>query len=103
MNTKHTPGPWFVGEQMPAPSKSIHAFIGIGNGACHVGLASITPLTGFCEAEANARLIAAAPELLEACKEVVFLIEGIAGLDDQQIQAINQARAAIAKAEGEGK
>ena len=50
-------------------------------------------------AEANARLIAAAPELLEACKEMVAA-EGADGATSLRfLQACNSARAAIAKAE----
>lgn len=47
---------------------------------------------------ANALLISAAPELLACLREVVFLTEGISGLDEQQTAAINAARAVIAKA-----
>lgn len=46
------------------------------------------------EAEANARLIAAAPEMLEA-------LEGILAITDRDHAAWNKARAAIAKAKGE--
>lgn len=45
------------------------------------------------EAEANARLIAAAPDLLDALKEVV-------ALSDRKHNAWDKAHAAIAKAEG---
>lgn len=49
------------------------------------------------ESEANARLIAAAPELLEACKEIVRRINENTG---EEILALGQLQAAIAKAEG---
>ena len=47
------------------------------------------------EAHANARLIAAAPELLDA---LIDMVEATTGVD--QASAVNQARAAIAKATG---
>lgn len=50
------------------------------------------------EAQANARLIAAAPELLEALERCIPLISGAYS---NSIAAYNLARAAIAKAKGE--
>jgi hypothetical protein len=46
------------------------------------------------ESEANARLIASAPDLLEALIEVVAIA-------DRKTDAFDRARAAIAKATGE--
>ena len=51
------------------------------------------------EAAANARLIAAAPELLEATKRMINWLEGVSDEIDIIDMAL-QARAAIAKAEG---
>lgn len=50
----------------------------------------------------DARLIAAAPELLEACKELVSVFTGIVnGIEpDEGLQFLEFADAAIAKAEG---
>jgi hypothetical protein len=48
--------------------------------------------------EANARLIASAPDLLEALRNVVALANPVCNLDAQAV--LTQARAAIAKAEG---
>ena len=52
--------------------------------------------------EANARLIAAAPEMLEALKTMrrEFFNNGIDGLSSAQGMAIGRAMNAIAKAEG---
>lgn len=47
------------------------------------------------EAQANARLVSAAPDLLDALKRMV---ESITGVD--QVSAVNEARAAIEKATG---
>jgi L-fucose mutarotase/ribose pyranase (RbsD/FucU family) len=49
------------------------------------------------EYKANARLIAAAPDLLEALKS---MCEGFSALKDSDFPALAKARAAIAKAEG---
>lgn len=74
---KHTPGPW--PESGPV-------------------LKSMTVRGASKEAAANRRLIAAAPELLEALKQAVFVLEGE---DDSDSAELGRFRAAIAKAEGE--
>ena len=53
------------------------------------------------EVEANAHLIAAAPELLEACKMIVRLIEG-EPLQNIKEPPVDIIRRAIAKAEKQG-
>jgi hypothetical protein len=99
MNATHTPGPWRV---FTTPAGKI---IGIGE------------LTGdgvtdarFClwrgdsaEAEANARLIAAAPELLAALKGILEDDAHTTSLADQRARWTSRMAAAadaIAKAEG---
>ncbi len=81
---KHTPGPWRLNEKFTTVSSETE----------HI--ASVDTL-------ANARLIAAAPEMLEALKgmEDMFRrhIEGREGPDDAA-QLWDAAQAAIAKAEG---
>ncbi len=62
------------------------------------------PAVSVKEAKANARLIAAAPELLEACKESWELLQEVANMNIQPfpIRAValnNQLRQALAKAE----
>ena len=96
--SKHTPGPWSVVEhdhaiciQTESPSKTKY------------GASRYAAIGGFDrndraqleEARANARLIAAAPELLEALK---VLVEN-GGIGPEQM--FHDARAAIAKATGE--
>jgi hypothetical protein len=53
--------------------------------------------------EANARLIAAAPDLLDAIKPLLALLEPVETLGllaAPELEKLNAARAAIAKAEG---
>jgi hypothetical protein len=84
------------------------ALIGIGNGACHVGYASVTPAMSPFESEANARLITAAPDLLAALKEVEARLErwrkhgiaaGRSGKDNDWPTLLTQIHDALNKAE----
>lgn len=96
----HTPGPWKI---ITLEGVDGHLFL------CHDdGTENIPPLVAkvydhqHADAEANARLIAAAPELLEALRELLDQLEGIgipewAGAEGLYL---GQAAAAIAKAEG---
>jgi hypothetical protein len=54
------------------------------------------------ECLSNAALIAAAPDLLEACKDIVHYIDMCidAGWEEMNMDALNGAKQAIAKAEG---
>ena len=95
--SKHTPGPWIgagpsFGDPLPRYTTEIVTEREDEDGAA----------TSICELpfhhhddenEANARLIAAAPELLEACKVAL----GIIGFGAEH----DQISAAIAKATGE--
>lgn len=84
--TKWTPGPWSndrIGE------------IAVSLGDDNIALVCFEgELNDEKECEANAHLIAAAPELYEALKEVV-------ALSDRKQHAWDNARAALAKARGE--
>ena len=100
--TKHTPGPWEIGDiedgwvEIDSRISNIH----------HLGLAKVVwkmeddEKTPRCEA--NARLIAAAPEMLEALE---FFVERFSPVEHELIfskrHALQKARAAIAKATGE--
>lgn len=95
MNAKHTPGPW--------------AYIGNGDIVARSekycggekDIASVFMTTND-EDEANARLIAAAPDLLKALNEIVSQIDqgGSGGKVFSRDACIAQARAAIAKVTG---
>ena len=99
MGIKHTQGPWVLGES----SEGRH-FRAV-NAREHSELATVVwvmeddDMEGAQspKCEANARLIAAAPDLLEALEEVVQWLE----LGDHEGQMHSKARAAIAKARGE--
>ena len=97
---KHTPGPWQIcssddgrpyiraGESGPIVAKAYRATVGHG------------PLPGT----ANARLIAAAPELLAALEQLVRMDLGLDCCDtDEQARRWAVGRAAVAKAKGDAK
>lgn len=87
--SKHTPGPWRIGAQPPNGELTIGTEQGLMVAVATTGLDMPT--------EANARLIAAAPDLLEA-------LERIANMDSMSYHSLESAkitaRAAIAKATG---
>jgi hypothetical protein len=87
--SKHTPGPWRYQEGTDAYTHIVHT--GVNRFLCQ--LAQDT--SGV--AEANARLIAAAPDLLEALQLVCATLgQSNDWRDDSQMA--RKARAAIAKA-----
>jgi hypothetical protein len=96
--SKHTPGPWGYrhnsdyGDFILTSAGDIQ-IIG-GCGCCE------SPFLDGDNPEADARLIAAAPELLEAVRELVLIATGD-WADEEGLTAIYNANAAIAKAEGE--
>ena len=83
MGSKHTPGPWHVANGVQVRSEKDQ-------------LARVWMMrTG--EGKANARLIAAAPELLEAIEELLSATQHL----NPCPATVEKARAAIAKAKGE--
>lgn len=103
MTTQHTPGPWVgagpsFGDRLPRYTTSImtdweHEDDG------YIEICELPFHHHDDENEANARLIAAAPDLLEALKDALFHVEnqGDVGVDEW-IACERKARAAIAKA-----
>lgn len=67
--TAHTSGPWSHGEPFIITRSAPHV-IGFGNGAEHIGYASITGCIPESQALANAKLICAAPDLLALCLDL---------------------------------
>lgn len=94
---KHTPGPWKYGIELSSRSGEWLISFDAGYRGRGICIAETRPGTGH--EEANARLIAAAPELLEALEEAVCALE-VCGKD---YRATEIARTAIAKAKGETK
>jgi len=96
--SKHTPGPWNYtmdkdrGWDFKLTADHGKTEIVSGCGCCD---------SPWVSCEADARLIAAAPELLEALELIVSFID--AGQGTWTIEDQNKARAAIAKAKGEGR
>jgi hypothetical protein len=93
MTTTHTPGPWRIGDagQTVFGPKTDHS--------APVTVALMpTPSerVSFLERKANSKLVAAAPELLEALEGLVADWERVHG----PIPADHEARAAISKATG---
>lgn len=93
---KHTPGPWkWHDNGYPQGIRS-----DTGPGAveiCRIGGVADAPEDAW-ECDANARLIAAAPDLLEALEALADKAENVMG---DHKAAIIDARAAIAKARGQ--
>ena len=94
---KHTPGPWKIGTGNDMEKDRFARAIN-GPGWRLLAHVHYTDLRDDTEGEANADLIAASPELLEACKEFVFLEK--TNMTKKQVRLrIDIARIAIAKAE----
>ena len=64
----------------------------------HGGFCALAMVMGRAKNEANARLIAAAPDLYAACRDVVNCHDNLG--DDALAQAVSMARAALARAGG---
>lgn len=97
--SKWTPGPWNYPEHPKGVSTLIYAELGGNPEAFPV--ASATYGVPDEERKANARLIAAAPELLEALEDCVAVMDReLAGLKAIQPE-LSSARAAISKAIGD--
>ena len=100
MKTQHTPGPWTIGKvshkKQRVDTDSLHADPSVGHQSWR-GLARAyglydMPAEGSAAMLSNARLISAAPELLEAQRELRYAATE---------KAERMADAAIAKATGE--
>jgi hypothetical protein len=101
MTAQHTPGPWKV----KAGTNAVLA--GRKQICSHVNAASALPVNMLEDqeiAQANARLIAAAPELLDALQELTQIASVLEAtcLGDSRAKEnrMDRARAAIAKATG---
>lgn len=99
MDGKHSSGPW----EWRAEGESNHFSVL----KAHDGIAGGPAIIARLRCEANARLIAAAPDLLEALRVVTAALQscriGMADSVARKLagEMVEQARAAIAKATGE--
>lgn len=88
---KHTPGPWHVGVE-----RKQCVYSGVAEVAGTKFIADLSnPFDDGDTIQANARLIAAAPDLLEACKAISTDPGDMASGHEQALKLV---RAAIAKA-----
>lgn len=121
MNTKHTPGPWTLhpcNDGRPQAVDMGHegeSFVAwtftVGKGETIVADCSAYSngnrgrgyrrASTRGEVEANARLIAAAPDLLEALQKVLAFAETPVSMSADHDGILAEVRAAIAKATGE--
>jgi len=96
MNAKFTPGPWSLTPRFQDKVDVVHHNDGPGKATrtiCRVNVRA----SWLVEQKANAQLLAAAPELLEALRGAVGWIE----TSKEGEEATRRALAAIAKATGE--
>lgn len=110
-DTQHTPGPWMTDDEhgpyiLAQTTDSGHHGTVISFGVRNPSAGHHWPAIGtggvsLAEAKANARLIAAAPDLLAACEELrrVFRVDA-ARHGQRGCEAILKSDAAIAKARG---
>jgi hypothetical protein len=108
MKAKHTPGPWTLtadgaGWYIECSPERGHSVAYI-----RAEIGEEDPDTSDDEKEANARLIAAAPELLEALIALLGVAPSkapgaglIVGAEEKHANALQAARAAIKKATGD--
>jgi len=96
--SNHTPGPWVAKESEFPKVINIHVNV---EGSPIANVATDFNWRPKEEGKANAQLIAAAPEMYDALKELVDLVEGIM-LGDYKPDSftLQPARFAISKAEG---
>ncbi len=107
--SKHTMGPWVVGTKTEYGTYNANMIFDSQDGAVAMvyGLPSNTMLEKmdeerYSESKARARLIAAAPDLLEVLQNMLAQYNTVHGIGDMEMQsAIDFARKTIAKATGE--
>lgn len=98
--TTNTAGPWYAdlaSEATDWPADQIYIF-----DHTHGCVAEVDCHTNWATTMANARLIAAAPDLLAACREMAadLVKHATLGLNESEVAMLRRAESAIAKAEG---
>lgn len=86
----HTKGEWYLQKYTDSYTNIVRC----NNGKHETIFIASTPQSPLPEARANAKLMSAAPDLLEALEEVI-------AISDRNHVAWNKAKAAIAKAVGD--
>lgn len=100
METKHTPGPWEFEERHSSGFPLLCLYAADNKNPFHGARSD-------AEKNANTRLIAAAPELLEALRDTASMLQSacivITDKESRQmaLETVAEAFAAIAKATGE--
>lgn len=102
---KHTPGPWHMAQGLYGPSVCGRVQAGVHGGLIAPCICKVTELPGTDWLD-NARLIAAAPEMLEALEDAVVPLKAIwsaqtGGSGPDLWPVFEQVKAAIRKAKGE--
>ena len=98
METKFTPGPWIFYADLPSTEPNWH-LVTTANKLRVLANVHIEPRSAMDLA--NARLIAAAPELFEALEWALRQIDVVMIETEAAQQRYDAARAALAKATGE--
>lgn len=93
MNTQHTPGPWEIGRCNPEAPEQLLNIMSHGSGI------AVVRHGGHPKAEANARLIAAAPELLHALEAAMPILDAFNRTEGCK-STLALAIAVISKAKG---
>ena len=105
-STRYTPGPWFVDDKQGG---DVYRYIlaDVGFASMFVAKLTYTGMETDRTVDANARLISAAPELLEALRMVMNVMPAeppaagrLIGAERRHYDAIMAAKKAIKKAEG---
>lgn len=105
--SKHTPGPWLYGPFGAIwPASDVEFRDGKWREKCAEPRIITTPAQGFPEAEANGRLMAAAPDLLDALRECGDYFDNRADADcdqdgyipNKEMQLLTVVRDALRKA-----
>lgn len=103
--SKFTPGPWHYHRNNAFWEFGSDEFGQIGDvcssGCAHIGNGDPSGRSKEQAdqiAESNARLIAAAPCLLDALESALWMVESFEGKSDEEDKTVDKVRAAIAKA-----
>lgn len=97
---EHTPGPWLYDKKRHAIISTVSWFLEPGeegDEGIRTSVVSLYAALGGENPEADVQLIAAAPELLAACRDARVALKGKSHNTDIALYAIDEA---IAKAEG---